>query len=511
MTEKEEKGDISMDNVVDENINNLPSKAQEPNNNYNNKNDNRLAIMDFCIAKGKKELVDPISGENLGGEIPDYHFSPSLAADTILKNYHLAISEEEKNNPKATIYMWDGQRWRADAESIIKNKIYDIVGDLAYAKALAEMRNRIVSKSPVLKFDADINIINLKNGRYNWRTGEFIAHNPNDPYPSLIQHPIEYDTDATCPNIDKIIEKLTPDKLYQQTLKEWAAYCFYRYYLIKKSLIMYGPGGTGKSIYGELLDNSIGIENSNAISLHDITHSNFAGIGLKGKCRNNCGETPATEISASNKFKALTGRDAIRSDVKYKDAVVFYSFAKIEMMLNEVFKTKDKTDAFYKRLLIVLFLHQFTNEEKKQDAELLKAIRDPKELSGFFNEVMELLPGLIDRQAFSYDPSAYEIERQFNRLSEPIEEFIKLFVIENPEEKTGKQYLYDMFKLFSSMNHTKPCDKKDFDKYIKNLDYVRIANNKPCSKRYGDKTQMAWPNISFDDKAFIEYTNGFKP
>lgn len=471
-----------------------------------------ISIETLCVAKGKKDAFDPVTGDSLGHDQPNYHFSPSLAANTIRKKTTLAISEEQKDSPKANIYYWDENRWLANGESIIEDIIDCTIGDLGYAKGYSELFRRLRKQIPVLKFDNDLNIINLKNGRYNWRTKEFIAHSPRDPYPSLVQYPIEYDPNATYPNkIDQIIEILTPNQLYQITLKEWAAYCFYRHYLIKKALMLYGPSGTGKSIFSELLDNLIGFENSNAISLERITNNNFAVVGLKDKSRNNCGETPATEIKTFNNFKALTGRDQINSDVKFKDAVKFWNFAKIEISLNEVFKTKDKTDAFYNRLLIILFLHKFTDEEKVQDVELLKALKDPKELSGFFNECMDLLPALIDRQAFSYNPSAAEIEIQFNQLSEPIKEFVDKYVLQHADDenkKEGKEYIYKMYELFSIINNTKP-DKDEFYKYINNLDCVKMfrGNRNNCKKRYGDKTVMAWPNISLNMEEFSKLEN----
>lgn len=493
-----------------------------------------LSITDFCIAKKLKKLVDPITGEIVlkelvdddGNpiinqktgqkiydivEVPEYHLSPTLAAETIRSHSKLAISEDQKDNPNATIYYWHECQWVANAESIIEHIIDGYIGDLGYAKGYSEMFRRLRAEIPKLKFDADLNIICLKNGRYNWRTKEFIAHSPNDPYPSLIKYPIEYDPKATCPNIDLIIEKLTPNKVHQKSLKEWAAYCFYRSYLLKKSLMAYGPTGTGKSIFTRLLDNMIGKDNSNSLSLDRLTYGRFDLSELKGKSRNNCGETPATEIKAFNNFKCITGNDPINSDVKYKDPIRFHSFAKIEMMLNELFKTKDKTDAFYTRFLIILFLHHFTDEEKIRDAKLMDFLEDPKELSGFFNECMALLPDLIDRKAFTYNPSAYEIEKLFNQLSEPIEEFVDKFVVQcsdDENKKVGKEYLYGWFETFSILNRTK-ADKKEFTKFIKSLDCVKMyrgpANN--CKKRYGNNTQMAWPNLDFNKEAWNKYYN----
>jgi putative DNA primase/helicase len=418
------------------------------------------------------------------------------------------------------MYFYEGGVYRSGGEDKIRTYIsrmffdeYDIDGESISTR---KAQNEIIYKLQALTrvkledFDKEIDIINLKNGFFNFRTKEFIAHSPSNQYISMIQHPIEYDPEATCPNIDLIIERLTPNKEHQKALKEWAAYCFYRSYLLKKALVAYGPTGTGKSIFTELLDNLLGKDNSNYLSLSRLNTGRFDLSGLKGICRNQCGETPATEVQAFPNFKGLTGRDEINCDVKHGKPIKFYSFAKLEMMLNEMFKTKDKTDAFYDRLLIIMFLHKFTDEEKRRDAELMDFVKDPKELSGFFNKCIALLPALLDRKAFSYNPSAYAIEALFNQLSEPISEFVDKFVVQDQDgECVGKDQLYTAFELFSELNKTK-ADKKEFTKFIKALDCIKSYRGPRRNKRYGDRLEIAWPDISFNEEAWNEYGKTFK-
>lgn len=206
--------------------------------------------------QGSKERyqVNTVTGKRTGEMEPDFHLSPTLAAVTIVNSLQLAISEEDKDIRKPTIYWWNGKRWLPGAERIISQILYSVIGDLAFEKGISEMFNRIRNIIPIVKFDADLDVINLKNGLFNWRTREFKYHSPDDPYPSLIQYPIEFDSNAKCPRIDKIIANITPNPVYQKTLKEWIAYCFYRGYPINKALWLYGEGGTGKSTFTKIED-----------------------------------------------------------------------------------------------------------------------------------------------------------------------------------------------------------------------------------------------------------------
>lgn len=456
-----------------------------------------IEISDLCKATKQKYAVNPLSGERLPLLVPDWHFSPTLAASTILSSMKLAISEEEKDSPKSTIYWWNGKRWLADGERIITGIVDGICGDLSYDKGIREMFRRIRANIDILRFDADLNVINLRNGRFNWKTREFIPHSADDPYPALIQYPIMFDPEAKCPRINKIIANITPNPAYQRTLKEWVAYCFYRSYPIQKSLWLYGEGGTGKSTFTEIEDALFGKENTSGESLDKLANNRFSAMDLKNKSRCNCGETPATEMKNTTLFKKLTGRDLISGEKKFKDVEPFYNFAKIECMINEMRKTADKTSGFYRRILIIPFDHKFTDEEKRENAKLLEAIKDPKELAGFFNEVIALLPNLIESKCFAFNPTDMQIAKMVTRLSEPIETFINVCIIQDSDEKTGKEFLYEKYVEFSRLNKTPVKDKSYFDKCIRDLDCVDRYTGQHKKKENG-KVIPAWPNIEFN-------------
>ena len=62
------------------------------------------------------------------------------------------------------------------------------------------------------EFDADLDIINVKNGLKNWKTGEFLPHTPD--YYSLNQKPIIYNPNAIPRRFIKFLERSTSLKGY---------------------------------------------------------------------------------------------------------------------------------------------------------------------------------------------------------------------------------------------------------------------------------------------------------
>src|ERR1044072_9267614 len=75
------------------------------------------------------------------------------------------------------------------------------------------------------EFDSNIDIINLKNGLYNWKTDEFLPHSPD--YYSLNQIPVTYNPNAR----PRLFLKFLREVLYQQDIRtavELIAYTFIR-------------------------------------------------------------------------------------------------------------------------------------------------------------------------------------------------------------------------------------------------------------------------------------------
>ena len=56
------------------------------------------------------------------------------------------------------------------------------------------------------EFDSDTDIINMKDGLFNWRTKEFLPHTPD--YYSLNQIPIKYNPNAIPKRFIKFLKEV---------------------------------------------------------------------------------------------------------------------------------------------------------------------------------------------------------------------------------------------------------------------------------------------------------------
>ena len=117
------------------------------------------------------------------------------------------------------VYYKDGV-YHTGGETYLKDIAVEIYGNSISNHVYREVLFQIQARNYIerTEFDKDPNILNLKNGLLNIKTGEFTAH--TDKYYSLVQLPIKYDPDADCPNIDKFLMKCCPAiKMYSLLMK----------------------------------------------------------------------------------------------------------------------------------------------------------------------------------------------------------------------------------------------------------------------------------------------------
>ena len=278
---------------------------------------------------------------------------------------NLYIKTSVKSDRKRGILIYHNGRYESDGDLIIEKVLGHAFLDLTTHDKRSlystteknQILDRIRELTPTLdsRFDADLNIINMENGLYNWKTGEFQAHSPD--YPSRIQIPVKYDPTATCPTIEKFFTiVLKPEDIPK--IIEFIAYCLYRGYPIQKIFIVLGPGGTGKSFLADILVHFVGEENKFSITPQELTKDRFAGADLYRKLLNIIPDVGDEKLAQTALIKALSGRtDKVRTQRKYGDPFEFVNFAKLFFGFNKLPETGDKTTGWYRRVEIVKMEH----------------------------------------------------------------------------------------------------------------------------------------------------------
>ena len=129
------------------------------------------------------------------------------------------------------------------------------------------MSNHIKARTLVdsSEFDRDLDILDVKNGLVNIRTGEFKVHDPN--YLSLVQLPVLYNPKARP---KKIIVYNVLDAFDVPLMLVYIGYCLIRTNKLQKDLMCVGGEDNGKSVMLKVITKFLGLENISSKTLHSL-------------------------------------------------------------------------------------------------------------------------------------------------------------------------------------------------------------------------------------------------
>lgn len=193
-----------------------------------------------------------------------------------------------------------------------------------------------------------------------------------------------------------------PEMKAQDVLSEYVGWLFMPGLKLEKVLFLYGSGCNGKSVFVEIVEALLGKENISHESLSDLCGEYGANSrsNLAGKILNTCSDV-APNAFAGDLFKRIASGEPISAKILYKDVTTLTDYAKMMFCLNELPKTNDTSNGFYRRFLIAPFNVQIP--KNKINPNLAKDIIS-HELPGIMNWVLEGRKRLIKNGAFTDSP-----------------------------------------------------------------------------------------------------------
>lgn len=321
----------------------------------------------------------------------------------------------------------------------------------------ARLRGRDAQVKPVPN-----NWIHIQNGVYDINTGELLESTPDYLFTEPIPHKVSNSEDT--PTIDKLFsEWVAPEKI--RLLNEIAAYCLYNGYPIHRMFILIGRGRNGKGQYRDFIVNLIGHHNRAASTLENLIYSRFETARLYNKKICTMGEVNYTLLERTAILKMLTGGDPIPAEMKNKNPFEFVNNAKVIINTNSLPPTSDKTDAFYSRAIVVEFIKQYL-----LGRDIIETI-PPEEYDNFLTKSLRVLRELLVRGAFSNEGSIQDKEREYERLSNPLAQFMKLHYEQDINGKVAAWRLMEEYIEYCTKNgFKKPLSKSNFNEMLK-IDY----------------------------------------
>ncbi len=355
-----------------------------------------LAALDEAVYELQPEPDDDGSS--------DLKLSPNNVANNILKKHHLL-------NVSDNLYEYDGKKWAPTALTRLHKLALQEDGEFITTK---NRRNEIVSfiSSKIYTNKHEWRQIQpyevpVSNGVIDIRTMKMRPHRKEDYLQTCI--PWAYSEKAQCPELMRCLDtyfgKDNDGDLKIAALQEYFGYCLMPHARYKKALLCVGESDCGKSTIPYLLRQLLGSENIAAVSVEHMDDDRKRAP-LLGKLVNLLTELTSDAMIADGGFKTLVStEEPILFDPKHLAPVMDIPICKHVIVTNKKPRINDKSNATFRRLLLIHFNHVIPASE--QDTTVWDRLKG--EIDGILSWALEGATRIYERGGRFSDPGVAEI------------------------------------------------------------------------------------------------------
>jgi P4 family phage/plasmid primase-like protien len=455
---------------------------------------------------GDGEVAAGEGGEPMNKKKPsqdDQFFNPDDIAQAILLDYlydpnpNEAPSKESLNKGRFTLaswrndfYQWTAGRWerindveidlqitkhlqshnegidvctgQAPKVTIHKNLVSNI--RLCLAARVLRPESRILNVWDNIEQNT-LTTVSMKNGLLVLRQDgqvELIPHTPD--YFTFVQLPYDYDPDAECPLWHGFLcDVMLKRADYILLLQQWLGYLLRPDLRLQKFLLCVGEGANGKTVFSEVVQALLGRENCSQVPISRFGNP-FALVGTLGKILNVTTEgVGLIEEVAETTLKSFTSGDQMTFERKYRDSVSDTPTAKVMICTNDLPRFGDKSQAIWRRILLVPF--DKTVAEEQQIDTLANDLK--KELPGLLNWAIEGLRNLNAAGRFTMPADSKAMLEEYRRDANPARAYLlENYQPSNNGEYVGCETLYNDYKSYCNSKGYRPLADRTFGKEV---------------------------------------------
>lgn len=321
---------------------------------------------------------------------------------------------------------------------------------------------------------------------------------------STFYAPYKLRKNVETPLWNKFLATSLPDTDDQKTLLEIIGSCFFPLLPLEVIYIFFGDQGRGKGTIGTLIERLIGKGRYSAQDPKQLVRD-FGIEPLIGKFLNKAGEVDYVGEHAENILKSISGGDTVCINMKNNKHVNTVLPIRMLFMCNNLPRFHDRTDAMWKRLVLVPFTADVPDGERKFKDTLINQLID-NEAEGIVFQAMMALNDMLEKQngtrntAFTQSATAIAILQQHRIDSDPLLEWYGDYAEETsiPTEYTGREDLYNHYKEWCKNNNNKPLSKTNVERWLgKQLNIPRDKTGKlklPRPRNDNSQTRdYKWP------------------
>lgn len=302
---------------------------------------------------------------------------------------------------------------------------------------------------PFDHFDADPELLCVRNGILNIRTRELIKHDPDILFLRCLG--AEYNPEAYCSEIRRFLKDVVSHR-DEKLLQQFIGFILTGGYRYHKAFILVGSGDNGKTTFLNMLQTFVGAGNYSSLTLQQICNEKFLIPQLVRKLANIAPEMGNTAIRDTESLKSLTGESSVTVQEKNERGFTMTNSAKLIFACNSLPPAINADRAYYGRLVIIPFPRKFV-KGKDMVSNYIDRLTTDEELSGLLNYALDGYLMLLANDGFDF-PSDYAATRAIYQAwsGSTIHKFVAIRLVLDPEASIAKARLLNEYKLFCSEN-----------------------------------------------------------
>ena len=353
------------------------------------------------------------------------------------------------------------------------NEVVSYIGDMR------ELRRGSVKADPY--------VINLQNTRLNVKTGECLAFDPE--VIEFIRLPVTYDPSAYCADLDKMLNRVfLGDREVINLFEEILGSIPLKHSRYQKAFLFVGKGSNGKSTILDLIIKFLGSGNYATLSLEEVT-GKFNKILLEHKLANIGDDIDNITIQNTGTLKRMTAGNAIMVENKGEKGYSTELYATHIYSANEIPRSLDKTDGFYRRWAIIPFNARFSIHDEDYDPLIADKITTPTAISYLLNIAIRGAQRLIRTGHFTEPQSVKEALEAYKADNSTVLSWIEDkdldsdYFLDNPRDKCYSEFA-DWCKVSGVQSKMVTGKKTFFKEVAAKFDFEDKPRQKSDGKRY---------------------------
>ena len=405
------------------------------------------------ICRDEAFKPDDVIAEQIAKAEEKVIFQHNIFAEEIIKEHRLI-------QVNGVIYEYlDGYYQPAEfLDKYIREKKPDIKNNqksevLGYIRDMKKIRFDDISSDPY--------IINLKNTRFDIRTGKCLEFTPDAI--EFARIPVTYDPSAYCSDLDRMLNRVfCGDQETIDLFEEMLGYTLIKSAALETAFMSYGDGSNGKSTILDLIKTFLGARNYSSIPLEKLS-ARFSTAELEHKLANISDDVNDISIRDNGTIKQLISGKSIQVERKGERPYDMVSYATQIFSCNEIPKSFDNSNGFFRRWIYIPFMARFTPNDKDYDPFIKDKIITAQSLSYLLNKSIEGTSRLLKNKRFT-EPAQSLALKEKHRVENSLvlswidDEAIDIDIILTKERKE----IYSLFSDWCRVSNIKTIPGKMF-------------------------------------------------